>query len=52
VSERENMNLHLGDALNHIEKALSANQGLRGELLRDAVEILEFVKREECNGEL
>lgn len=51
MSERERMNLHLGDALNHIEKALSANQGLREELLRDAAEILEYVNKEEWDGE-
>lgn len=51
MSERESLNMHLGDALNNIERALSANQGLREELLRDAAEILEYVNKEERNGE-
>lgn len=49
---RDEMNMHLGDALHNIEQALSANQGLREELLRDAAEIVEFVQKSEGGSEL
>lgn len=48
---REHNNLHLGDALNHLEKALSANQGKREENLREVIEIAQFVLKEERDSE-
>lgn len=48
---RDGMNMHLGDALNHVERALGANQGERESLLGEAQEIIDYVLKEEVRSE-
>lgn len=52
MSNREGMNMHLGDALNMIERALSANQGQREVMLDDAIGVIRYVLKEEEEDEL
>lgn len=47
MTDREHFNYHLGDAVYNIEKALSANQGQRENLLREAMDSIDFVLKEE-----
>lgn len=51
MSNRDHTNMHLGDALNLIERSLSANQGKREENLREVIEIARFVLKEERDSE-